>query len=109
MRQAGLLAACGMVSLTQMVDRLADDHSRAKAFGKRIQNVPGVTCELNRIETNMVMVDTVSPALKVMQKLSEAEILCLPTGPNRLRFVFHADIDDAKTERAIDAISDLKL
>jgi threonine aldolase len=107
MRQAGLLAACGIVSLTKMVDRLADDHARAKRFAREIQNISGIGCDLERVSTNMVLVDTSSPASEVMDFLREREVLCLPTTPNRLRFVFHADVDDEKTSRAIEAIQQI--
>jgi threonine aldolase len=108
MRQAGLLAACGIVSLTRMVDRLAEDHARAKRFAQKIQGASGISCDQDRVITNMVMVDTSSPAAEVMAFLAGQGVLCLPTGPNRLRFVFHVDVDDEKTDRAIEALNLIK-
>lgn len=103
MRQAGVLAACGIVSLNSNVDRLADDHRRAKEIAQAVAELPGMSVNLAEVETNMVMVDTEAPAPEIQGKLAEKGVLCLPTGPNRLRLVLHADIDDAKAAKAIES------
>lgn len=105
MRQAGILAACGIVSLTKMVDRLADDHARAKRFAQAVNNLPGLSVDLAGVETNMVMVNTEAPAAEWQARVQEKNVLCIPVGPNRLRLVFHVDVDDAKTDQAIAAFS----
>lgn len=105
MRQVGLLAACGIVSLTQMVDRLDEDHARARRLACSIQGMPGLTVSPERVETNMVLVGTQEPATDVQERLAEQGVWCLPVGPNTLRLVFHGDVDDAQTERAIDAFA----
>lgn len=102
MRQAGLLAACGIVSLTKMVDRLAEDHARARRAAEALAQLPGLTIDPANVETNMVMVDTDRPAEAVAAELAGQGLLCFPNGPHRLRLVFHADVDDAKTDRAIE-------
>ena len=103
MRQAGILAACGIVSLTKNVDRLADDHRRARELATAVAQLPGLRVNLTEVETNMVMVHTDTPAPEWQSRLREAGLLCFPTGPNRLRLVLHADIDDAKLALAVDA------
>jgi len=103
MRQAGILAACGIVSLTKNVDRLADDHRRAKQIGQAISELPGFSVDASTVETNMVMVQTTESAPKMMDGLAQKGLWCLPTGPNTLRLVLHADIDDAKVDQAIEA------
>jgi len=103
MRQAGILAACGIVSLTKNVDRLAEDHRRAKEISRAISEFGGFRVDAASVETNMVMVQTDQPAPVVMQALADKGIWCLPTGVNTLRLVLHADIDDAKVGRAIAA------
>ena len=102
MRQAGILAACGIVSLTQMVDRLADDHANAKRVAAGLVGLPGLCVEPETVQTNMVMVDTVEPSAKWMEALATAGLLCLPPAPNRLRLVFHSDVSREKAERAIE-------
>jgi threonine aldolase len=103
MRQAGVLAACGIVSLTKYVDRLADDHARAKRLGATISELPGITVDLSSIETNMVLVNTDRPAPEYQEALAKQGVMCFPVAPNRLRLVFHADVDDAKTDKAVEA------
>jgi threonine aldolase len=105
MRQAGLLAACGIVSLTRMVDRLAEDHARAKRAALALAELPGMTVNPDHVETNMVMVDTDRPAEEVVAEIAEHGVLAFPNGPHRVRLVFHADVDDAKTDRAIEAFA----
>jgi threonine aldolase len=101
MRQSGLLAACGIVSLTKMVDRLEDDHRRTRQLADALRGLPGL--QVNVPETNMVLVETDLPAVELQAKLEEQGVWCLPMGTHRLRFVLHADIDDAGVSRAIQA------
>ncbi len=94
MRQAGILAACGIVSLTQMVDRLAEDHRRTRALAQELSDLPGLRVDWNRVQTNMVLVETVTPAEEWADRLQAHGVWCFPVAPNRLRLVFHADVDD---------------
>lgn len=107
MRQAGILAACGIVSLNQMVDRLADDHRRARSLAQSLSELPGLTIDWDRVQTNMVLVVTETPAAEWVDKLHELGIWCFSVAPNRLRLVLHADVDDTGIERAVEAFSSL--
>ncbi len=102
MRQAGILAACGIVSLTKMVDRLAEDHRRARALASGIEGLPGVRVDWDRVQTNMVLA-YVDDGKSWADSLREEGVWSLPPAPDRLRLVLHADIDDEKLERAIGA------
>jgi threonine aldolase len=102
MRQAGILAACGIVSLTKMVDRLAEDHAHAQQFAAALQNLPGLSIDMSSVQTNMVLVNTDEPAVDWQSWLEEAGLWCFPVASNRLRLVFHGDIDQAQTDRAIE-------
>ncbi len=103
MRQAGILAACGIVSLTKMVDRLAEDHARAKDVAAVVANLPGLSIDMEGVQTNMVLVDTDRPAAEWQQVMAGESIHFLPVAANRFRMVFHADIDDAKAAKALEA------
>ncbi|MFI5385679.1 MAG: low-specificity L-threonine aldolase [Fimbriimonadales bacterium] len=107
MRQAGILAACGLVSLTKMVDRLAEDHARARRLAETINALPGVEVDLETVQTNMVIAQFDQPAVLWQEELRDRFILALPTAPNRMRFVLHADIDDAQLNKAIEEISSI--
>lgn len=105
MRQSGVLAACGIVSLEKMIDRLADDHRRAKVLGEHCSGLPGLAPL--KVETNIVMVDTDRPAEEWCANLEAAGVRCFDTGPNRIRFVTHNDVDDDAVEHAKSVLTDL--
>lgn len=105
MRQAGILAACGIVSLESMVDRLREDHARATRIAQAISELPGIRVDLSRVHTNIVLIETALPAVEWQEALAAKDTFCLPAAPNRLRLVLHADVDDVKLERAIQAFS----
>ena len=99
LRQAGILAACGIVSLTTMVGRLSEDHRRTKALADALQGLPGMS--VVPPQTNILMIDTERPAQDWAEALENLGVWAVPMGPNRLRAVFHNDIDDALLEEAI--------
>jgi threonine aldolase len=103
MRQSGILAACGIVSLTQYVDRLADDHRRTSHFANSIADLKGVYVEMESVQTNMCYVGLDRPATEWVSRLADENVWLMSTGPNRIRVVFHADVDDQATEMAIQA------
>ncbi len=107
MRQVGVLAAAGIVALSTMVDRLAEDHERAKVLAAAVAERFGETASDFEIpQTNIVafdhpQVDALSLALK------SAGVLANPIGPKRMRLVTHKDLDDADIEFADKAIRNL--
>lgn len=102
MRQSGILAACGLVSLNSMVDRLAEDHRRAKDLASGLQEISGLRMP-EQPETNIVMVETAGPAERWTEAIQAHDVWAFPFGANRIRLVLHKDIDDAGVEQAIDA------
>jgi threonine aldolase len=102
MRQAGILAACGIVSLTKYVDRLADDHRRAQTLAVALDAMPGLKVDMESVQTNMVYI-TLADASTWVAKLREQGIWVMATGPDRIRLVLHADVDDEGVARAIQA------
>jgi threonine aldolase len=57
MRQAGVIAATGLIALRTMVDRLAEDHANARTLAEGLAELPGVRCDLSRVQTNLVFFD----------------------------------------------------
>ena len=92
MRQAGILAAAGLISIEKMVGRLQEDHQLAKDIAAALQDVPHVTCDLTKVETNMVQVDLDRPAGPVVDALAHEGVLCGTSGPTRIRLVTHHDV-----------------
>ena len=61
MRQAGVIAAAGLVALDTMVDRLADDHANARLLAEALAEVEGLTIDLPRVQTNIVIFEAQAP------------------------------------------------
>ncbi len=103
MRQVGVLAAACLVALDTMIDRLAEDHARAKRLAEAIAEMSGFSVNLQTVQTNIVYVRTERPAIEVERALAEQGVLCIALDPHRLRLVTHKDIDDRAIDDAIAA------
>ncbi len=103
MRQVGVLAAACLVAMDTMIDRLAEDHARAKRLAEAIAEMPGFSVNLQTVQTNMVYVRTERPAIEVERALAEQGVLCIALDPHRLRLVTHKEIDDRAVDDAIAA------
>ncbi len=103
MRQAGIIAAGGLYALEHNIERLADDHRRARTLGERLARVPGLAVDEGKLQTNMVFADTHGvglPAAGVVERLQERGVLALDEAPWSVRFVTHLDLDDTAVEEA---------
>ncbi len=104
MRQAGILAAAGLVALEQMVDRLVDDHARARRLADAVAGrFPG-SIDPATVETNIVLF-TVPDARSVVEHLATSGVRGDVLGPRGVRLVTHAEVDDAGIDRACQALS----
>lgn len=109
MRQVGVLAAPGIVALTEMRDRLKEDHDRAKRLALAIAELPGITLNPEHVQTNIFLFGFKHPRLSVpefLAKLKEKRVLALATTGD-IRFVTHKDIDDEDIERAISTFREI--
>ena len=109
MRQVGVLAAAGIISLEKMTQRLADDHARAKKLADGLRQNPGVVLDLVSPYTNMVyfnLADHVSDtAQQVAEKMKNHGVLLDADSSRRFRLVTHYWIDDEAVEKAIHAFN----
>ncbi|MBE0460212.1 MAG: aminotransferase class I/II-fold pyridoxal phosphate-dependent enzyme [Candidatus Aminicenantes bacterium] len=106
MRQVGIIAAAGLVALTEMVDRIQEDNIRAKKLALAIAGFPGIKLEPEFIQTNIVIFGFNHPRLTVsefLNRLNERGILALQVSKKEIRFVTHKDVDDEDVDRAISA------
>ncbi|MBN1818727.1 MAG: low-specificity L-threonine aldolase [Sedimentisphaerales bacterium] len=97
MRQAGILAAAGLVAMEEMVDRLAEDHANARKLAEGLGNITGLVVEA-RPATNMVYLRLNMqrfPATELVGRMKDRGILFLTVGENRFRLVTHYGITDA--------------
>ena len=105
MRQAGIIAAAGIVALRTMVDRLADDHERARRLAEAVADRwPDAGVDPRRIRTNVVTWRHARP-LEVVEHLRTEGVLAGTIAPGVLRLVTHVDVDDDGVERATKALS----
>jgi threonine aldolase len=106
MRQAGVLAAAGIISLTQMVDRLAQDHANARRLMQGIAEIPGLVAE--PVHTNIAYFrfapETGLSEAGFAQALNERNVRLLSVGPRRFRAVTHGWIDAQDIEATIEAM-----
>jgi len=109
MRQVGVLAAPGIIALTEMVDRLKDDHVRAKKLAREISVLPGVKIDPTTVETNIIIFGFEHPTITVpamLQNMKEKGILALAVSGG-IRMVTHKDVGDEDVDRAIRAFKNI--
>jgi threonine aldolase len=108
MRQAGVIAAAGIIALNEMSLRLEDDHQNARRFAESLALVDGFEVNLGSVQTNIVMAnlsERTYNAEEWVAKLKAEGVLCVAMDPRRLRFTFHNDVDRTDAERALSIIS----
>lgn len=106
MRQAGIIAAAGVVALDRMIDRLAEDHARARTLADGLAELPGI--DVGSVTTNILYFNITEGALKspeqVELELRSQGILLNSRGGGRFRAVTHYGIEDQDIERALEAV-----
>ena len=107
MRQAGVIAAPGILALNTMVDRLAEDHADARKLAQDIANMPGMRVDLDTVQTNIVIADIAGTGVSVsefLQRLAFAGVLATSFGETLVRFVTHHDVAAKDLDKAVNAI-----
>jgi threonine aldolase len=108
MRQSGILAAAGIVSLKEMVDRLQIDHDNARKLAEGLAHVDGLSIDPDDVRTNIVYFQATGRGMTsqaLSEKLGEQGIRVLPTGPNHLRAVTHYHVTSDDMDYALDVFS----
>ena len=107
MRQSGIVAAAGVYALEHNVERLGDDHARARRLAEAL-HAAGVPVDLEQVETNFVQVDVEPLGLTRADALArlkdEGVLLSTTVWPTKLRAVTHLDVEDDDIDAAIEAI-----
>lgn len=104
LRQAGVIAAPGIVALTTMVDRLAEDHARAWRLAEGLAKLPGLAVDLQSVETNMVNADHRASGKRtdeVLAALAAHGVIASGRPPHGIRFVTNRHHDDATIDEAL--------
>jgi len=108
MRQAGVLAAAGIVALTDHVDRLAEDHAVARRLAARIGAIRGLAIDPGRVQTNIVIFDVLHPGLtasRVEELWRAAGVLSLVVEERQVRAVTHYDVGPEEIDAAADRLA----
>jgi threonine aldolase len=108
MRQAGVLAAAGIVALTEMIDRLADDHANARKLAEGLAEIPGLAIDPAMIKTNIVYFETTREDLTenvLVGRLNTEGVKISAMGPRLLRAVTYYQITGDDIEYALQAFA----
>ena len=105
-RQAGIIAAAGLHALAHHVERLTEDHRRARALAEAA-SATGAWAPPHEVETNIVYLDRTQDGVPagpdLAAALADRGVLVNPTGPEQIRLVTHLDVGDAGVEQAVEA------
>ncbi len=107
MRQAGIIAAPGIIALEKMIDRLRDDHRNATILAEKLAKTEGISIDLRTVQTNIVRFDVNDLGVKsveFLRKLGEYGVKALSTGQTSIRMVTHRGIEREDIEYAINSI-----
>lgn len=110
MRQAGVLAAAGLLALENGPRRLHIDHENAKNLAARLAELPGITINPAKVQTNIVIFDIRKSGRKagdLLQDLGAKHVLGLPVDQSRIRFVTHLDVSAVQIEAAAAAVREV--
>jgi threonine aldolase len=110
MRQIGYLAAAGIYALDHHVERLQEDHLRAKILGKALEECPFVR-KVEPVETNILIFNLKEgiDEAKFLEHMAERNILMINLGPGKLRMVTHLDFTDEMLQEVIQALEQMEV
>ncbi|SFN94952.1 L-threonine aldolase [Bradyrhizobium sp. Rc3b] len=112
LRQAGLLAACGLVALEESIERLADDHLNARRLADGLHRIDPHLVSPADVATNMVVVNvgrSAAGAEQWIRVLSDYGVLTTPASTDRLRLVVHRHVDVASIDRVLNVFAEIYL
>jgi threonine aldolase len=104
MRQAGVIAAAGLVALTEMPARLVEDHANAQGLGRGVGAIAGLRLD-SPVETNIVMVRVPGDAADFARRCAAAGLLLAPFGEGRVRLVTHRGVSAGDVDHALEALA----
>lgn len=111
MRQAGILAAAGLIALENSPGRLHVDHENARYLAEQLATIPGLELDPRRVQTNIIICDcskTGKTAIEFCEELREFGVWAQDTEKYAVRFVTHCDVDRAGIDQAVEKIRKLR-
>jgi threonine aldolase len=110
MRQAGVLAAAGLIALEESPARLHEDHANARFLAERLSALPGIAIDPSRTVTNIVIFGVAAlgrPSSDISRELRDRGILANPINPTHIRMVTHCDVSRAQCQAAVEALAEI--
>jgi threonine aldolase len=110
MRQAGILAAAGLIALEQGPQKLAQDHANAKFLAEGLGQIPGIKIDPAKVQTNILICDISGTGLTssdLSRELAEHNVLANGVGPQLIRFVTHLDVSRDQCAQALEVIGSI--
>jgi threonine aldolase len=108
MRQAGIIAAAGIVALETMVDRLASDHLRARTLAEALADRWPGSVDPKAVRTNIVCAAVARLPDHFVERLADCGVRCGTIDPRTVRLVTHKDVDDDAIARTVSAFDELR-
>ncbi|MCI4663697.1 MAG: low-specificity L-threonine aldolase [Neomegalonema sp.] len=106
MRQVGVIAAAGLFALENLVERLEEDHARAKRIAQRLAAIEGLAVDLSAVETNMIFPQIADADCAPLRDYAAAQGVALSLHPGESRLVVHRDVDDAGEQAVVAAFEE---
>lgn len=110
MRQAGVLAAAGIIAISKMRDRLEEDHKNAQLLAKGVAEIPGLTVDLKTVQTNMVNVNidpSIMPLSTFVDELEKRRVLVSTRPPRGIRLVTHRHVSREDIETTLEVMKEI--
>jgi threonine aldolase len=110
MRQAGILAAAGLIALERGPQKLKTDHENAKFLAQGLAKVPGFKIDLAKVQTNIVLCDITATGMtsgEISCMLAGRKLLTSSVGPELLRFVTHLDVNREECAQAFAVVAEV--
>jgi len=110
MRQAGILAAAGLIALEKSPGRLHEDHENAKFLAEGLAQIPGIEIDMATVQTNILIFDvsdTGITAQEFSKRLGERKVLAGAVNKELMRFVTHCDVSRADCQQALEAVESI--
>jgi threonine aldolase len=107
-REAGVLAAAGLYALDHMVDRLAEDHANARTLAEGLAELPGLSIDLDRVQTNLVAFQVLAmPPETFVDECRRRGLLAEGQGGRQIRFVTRHGVEPPDVQRALAVCSEV--
>lgn len=112
MRQVGIIAAAGLYAVQNNIERLKEDHDKAKLLAEGFNNIDGIEIDPDSVETNIIIINiagTGKGSEEIAARMEENGVRSIPFGGTKIRFVTHMDVSMEQCRKAVEIVSKMEL